>query len=47
MEHQKIINLLENTTTQLSKFSSRKMFWNNNHVESIVPVVKSNLRLQC
>ena len=48
MEYQKIINLLENTTNQLSKFRTKN--WDEvmmNHVELVTLIVKLNLKLQC
>ena len=45
MEYQKIINLLENTPNQPSKF--RAKYWVETHVVIITPIVKLSLRLQC
>ena len=48
MEYQKLINLLENTPNQPSKFRTKN--WveiNDDKVERITPIVILNLKLQC
>ena len=48
MEYQKIINLLDNTPNQLTKFRTKigfKQMMTN--VERITLIVKLNLKLQC
>ena len=48
MEYQKIINLLDNTSNQPSKFTP--MNWieiNDGDVEHIIEIVKSDLKLPC
>ena len=46
MENQKIINLLDNTTNQPTKFKT-KNWVEIIYVERITLIVKSNLKLQC
>ena len=48
MKYQKIINFLDNTPNQPSKFRTKN--WveiNDDSVESITPIVKLNLKLHC
>ena len=48
MEYQKIINLLENTPNQTTKFRTKdELKLMMNHVECITLTVKLNLKLQC
>ena len=45
MEYQKIINLLDNTPNQPTKFRTKKLVGINYHVRGTL-IVKSNLKLQ-
>ena len=49
MEYEKIINLLDNTLNQPSKFGTKSSIEINDgtYMERIIPKGKSNLRLQC
>ena len=47
MEYKKIINLLNNTPNQTTKFRTKNWVENDNSVEHITPTVKLNLKLQC
>ena len=43
MEYQKIVHLLDNTSSQLFKFRTKMM----NQEEHTILIVKSNSKLQC
>ena len=48
MKYQKMINLLDNTQNQPTKFRTKN--WveiNDNHAERITPIVRLNLKLRC
>ena len=48
MEYQKIINLLDNTPNQPTKFKTKNYVEINNDArEHIMPIVKLKLKLQC
>ena len=48
MENKKIINFLDNTPNQPTKFWAKNWFQiRMTHVKRITPIVKSNLKLQC
>ena len=48
MEYQKIINLLDNTSNQPSKFRTKNWFEiMMNQEEHAILIAKSNLKLQC
>ena len=47
MEYKKIINLLNNTPNQTTKFRTKNWVENDNSVEHITLTVKLNLKLQC
>ena len=49
MEYQKVINLLDKTPNQPSKFRTKNCVEinDNSHMERITSIVKLNLRLQC
>ena len=49
MEYQKVINLLDKTPNQPSKFRTKNCVKinDNSHMERITSIVKLNLRLQC
>ena len=48
MEYKKIINFVENTPNQPSKFGTKfGLKYMMNHVEHIMLTSKSNLKLQC
>ena len=49
MEYQKIINLLDNTPNQSSKFKTKKNGSKKmrNHEESMTKIIKLDLKLQC
>ena len=47
MECQKIINLLDNTPNEPSKFRTKNWFEINDDANSITPIVTLNLKLQC
>ena len=48
MEHQEIINLLDNTTNQSSKFNTKTWFETMiTPVKNTTPIAKLNLKLQC
>ena len=49
MEHRKIINLLENTPNESTRFKTKKLSRNKwwRITQRITPIVKLNLKLQC
>ena len=48
MECQKLINLLDNTPSQSSKFSTKNgSKYMMTRAEHVTPIVKLNLKLQC
>ena len=48
MEYQKIINFVDNTPTQTSKFRTKNWLRQMiTHVECAITIVKFNLKLQC
>ena len=48
MENQKIINLLDNTSNQLSKFRTKSWIEiNGQSRECVIPIVTLDLKLQC
>ena len=48
MEYQKIIKLLDNSSSQTSKFRTKICVEiNDTHVEYTTPITKLNLKLRC